>query len=84
VALQYGGPGGVDVGHQLVGRFLVAAVGVVALGEGEIGGGEFPGGNRPDVNPEPLEECECIVEEQLRPCPRLVKVRPAEIAVTPG
>ena len=82
MAFQNGGPGGVDVGHQLVGR-LVAAVGVVALGEDEIGGGEFFAGDRSDVNPEPLEKCECIVEEQLQPCPRLVKVRPAEIAVTP-
>ena len=82
MAFQNGRPGGVDVGHQLVGR-LVAAVGVVALGEGEIGGGEFPGGDRPDVDPEPLEKCECVVEEQLQPCPRLVKVRPAEIAVMP-
>ena len=55
MALQNGRPGGVDVGHQFVGR-LVAAVGVVALGEDEIGGGEFLGGDRPDVDPEPLEE----------------------------
>jgi hypothetical protein len=82
VALQDGRPRGVDVGHQLVGR-LVAAVGVIALGEDEIGGGEFLGGDRPDVDPEPLEKRECVVEEQLQPCPRLVKMRPAEIAVTP-
>jgi hypothetical protein len=56
--------GGVDVGHQLV-RVLVAAVGVVALGELEIGGGEFLGGDRPGVYPEPLEQCEGVVEEQL-------------------
>jgi hypothetical protein len=49
---------------------------VVALGEGEIGGGEFLGGHRSDVDPEPLEKRECVVEEELRPCPRLVKVRP--------
>ena len=55
MALQNGRPGGVDVGHQFVGR-LVAAVGVVALGEDEIGGGEFLGGDRPDVDPEPPEE----------------------------
>ncbi len=62
---------------------LIAAVGVVALGEDEIGGGEFLGGDRPDVDPEPLEKCECVVEKQLQLCPRLVKVRPAETAVTP-
>jgi hypothetical protein len=82
VALQDGCPGGVNVGHQLVGR-LVAAVGVVALGEDEISGGEFLDGDRPDVDPEPFEKRECVVEEQLQPCPRLVKVRTAEIAVTP-
>src|SRR5215469_11657726 len=64
VALQNNRAGGVDVGHQLV-CVLIAAVGVVALGELEIGRGKLLAGDRPGVDPEPLEQCKGVVEEQI-------------------
>ena len=68
-ALQNGRPGGVDVGHQLMG-LLIAAIGVVALGQRKIGGRELLGGDRPDVDPEPLEQRYSIIRKQLSPCPQ--------------
>jgi hypothetical protein len=68
-ALQNGCPGGVDVGHQLMG-LLVAAVGVVALGQRKIGRRELLGGDRPDVDPEPLEQRHSIIRKQLSPSPQ--------------
>src|SRR5215472_17585072 len=64
VALQNNRAGGVDVGHQLV-CALIAAVGVVALGELEISRGELLAGDRRGVDPEPLEQCKGVVEEQF-------------------
>ena len=49
-------------------RVLVAAVGVVAFGKFEIGGGKFLGGDRPGIDPEPLEQCKGVVEEQFKLC----------------
>jgi hypothetical protein len=66
MTLQNGCPGGVDIGHQLVG-FLIAAVGVIAFGEAEVSGGEFLRRDRSDIDPEPLEECECVGKEQSNP-----------------
>src|ERR1700730_16240857 len=68
-ALQNGRPGGVDVGHQLMG-LLIAAVGVVPLGQRKIGGRELLGGDRPDVDPEPLEQRHSIIRKQLSPSPQ--------------
>jgi hypothetical protein len=64
-----GRPGGVDVGHQLMG-LLIAAVGVVALGQRKIGDRELLGGDRPDVDPEPLEQRHSIIRKQLSPSPQ--------------
>ena len=68
-ALQNGRPGGVDVGHQLMG-LLIAAVGMVALGQRKIRGRELLGGDRADVDPEPLEQRHSIIRKQLSPCPQ--------------
>jgi hypothetical protein len=46
-------------------RVLVAAVGVIAFGEHEIGRGELLARDRPGVDPEPLEQCKGVVEEQF-------------------
>src|SRR5438128_284935 len=64
VALLNHRPRGIDVGHQLM-SLLVAPIRMVTLGERKVGDREFLGGDRPNVDPKPLEECECVVEEQL-------------------
>ena len=68
-ALQNGCPGGVDVGHQLVG-LLIAPVGVVTFGQRKIGSGELSGGDRPDVDPQPSEQRHSLIGKQLSPCPQ--------------
>ena len=45
--------------------FLIAAVGMVAFSQREIRGGKFPLGDRPDIDSEPLEQCERVFQEQL-------------------
>jgi hypothetical protein len=77
MALQYRRPGGIDIGHQIVG-FLVAAVGMVTFGEHKIGGGEFPCRDRPDIDPEPLEKRKRVLEEQFSALPAAGKVHSAE------
>jgi hypothetical protein len=61
VGVQNARPCGVDVGHQIMG-FLIAAIGVVPLGKGKIGRGKVPRRYRPDVDPEPMEQRECVVQ----------------------
>src|ERR1700738_691687 len=74
-ALQNGCPGGVDVGHQLMG-LLVAAVGVVALGQRKIGDRELLGGDRSDVAPEPLEQRHSIIRKQTVTLPAVRRCFP--------
>src|SRR5438477_11192511 len=77
MALQYRRPGGVDIGHQIVG-FLISAVGMITFGQRKISGGEFPCGDRPDIDPEPLEKRKRVFEEQFLALPAADKVHAAE------
>ena len=78
MAPQYRRPGGVNIGHQIVG-ILIAAVGMIALGQREICGREFPCRDRADIDPKPLKQCQCVLGKQLLALPEVVKVRCVEI-----
>jgi hypothetical protein len=46
---------------------------MVAFGEDEISGGEFLGGDQSHVEPQPLEDRKCFVEEQFLALPVALK-----------